>query len=508
MKRTDHKRQAGDMRSSGRGDDKASVFAEGYFAEYLAKNRETARMLRDMAPAIDAFRAEAPEILLRKCMDGRTNTADHKGCPPTTVENQRSDGNKALVDANNTDFWLPIRTKMVRAETRTPGKPALFITAGHRSELSSSCAAYGKPNDRKQNTDRRALQGVLDQALDVENTFLGTPDADKLYCLTAMTNTDTGAMALYVPGGERLTDANEVILRNGWTTPTQVFSATFLAEEIGGGAHECIRGKTLQALFETYPAPAATDPRIKIALEAYLLKRFNSAQHESHELESLLSPAAFRIISDALAQADRLPASLRGFLSYLVAWNMAYALEQSRKITALSASDPLLLDRYVGHDERLIGFGNGFEAATKHNNMLLVKPGSGNDRQAIGVAKSVMQGVAAHRGLTQPPLVHINIELDSVIDTWHQLTSVVARMNTKMGIIRSIFSGDSPVRVLTTYSYNTGVRGAPINKLFFPVDVNPADACIVSPGGLRLSGPSTFDASRLREWEASLAGVG
>ena len=204
------------------------AFAQTYFSHYLSANRENAAMLREMGETIDHFRHEAPEILLRKCMDGRTNTTDHKGCPPTTVENQRSDGNKALVDPNNTDFWLPIRIKMVRAACRTPGKPAMFITAAHRSKLSGSCAAYGKPHDRKENTDRRALQGVIDQALDVENALYGTPDADRLYCLAAMTNTDIGAMSLYVPSGEELIDAEEVMARNRWMAPVQVFSRPFL----------------------------------------------------------------------------------------------------------------------------------------------------------------------------------------------------------------------------------------------------------------------------------------
>lgn len=477
-------------------------FAWSYFTEYLAENRENAAMLREMAETIGHFREEAPEILLRKCMDGRTNTTDHKGCPPTTVENQRSDGNKAIVDPNNTDFWLPIRIKMVRAACRTPGKPAMFITAAHRSKLSGSCAAYAKQHDRKENTDRRALQGVIDQALDVENALYGTPDADRLYCVAAMTNTDTGAMELHVPSGEELIDAEEVMARNRWMSPVQVFSRSFLDMSIDDpDAHESIRSRTLRSLFAGPPAEAVEDPRVKIALEAYLLKQFNRVCSNGGELESIVSAEAAEAIGQALQRAEKLPRSLAGFVAYLIAWNLAYALEQTRELLQLE-EDPDALDHRVGHDERMIGYGNGFEAATKHNNMLLVKPGSGNDRQAISVARNVIDAVAERRKLPKRPLVHLNIELDAPITTWQQLTTVLARMNTKMGVIRSVFGADSNVRVMTTYSYSHGVSGVNISKQFFPLNPNPADRLIVCPGNLcDVASPEDFSAERLRELE-------
>ena len=480
-----------------------NAFAQNYFTEYLAENRENAALLREMGDTIGHFRHEAPEILLRKCMDGRTNTTDHKGCPPTTVENQRSDGNKALVDPNNTDFWLPIRIKMVRAACRTPGKPAMFITAAHRSTLSGSCAAYGKPHDRKENTDRRALQGVIDQALDVENALYGTPDADRLYCLAAMTNTDIGAMALYVPSGEELIDGEEVMARNRWMAPVQVFSRPFLDMPIDDpDAHESIQGRTLRSFFCGSPVEAVANLCVKIALEAYLLKQFNAVCSNGGDLQSLVSPAAAEAIGQALRRAEKLPHSLAGFVAYLIAWNLAYALEQTRQLLELEETDPDALDHRVGHDERLIGYGNGFEAATKHNNMLLVKPGSGNDRQAISVARNVIETVAERRKLAKRPLVHLNIELDAPITTWQQLTTVLARMNTKMAVIRSVFGADSNVRVMTTYSYTHGVQGVEIAKQFFPFNPNPADRLIVCPGNLcDVVSPENFSAERMRELE-------
>ncbi len=478
-------------------------FAWTYFTEYLAANRENAALLREMGETINHFRHEAPEILLRKCMDGRTNTTDHKGCPPTTVENQRSDGNKALVDPNNTDFWLPIRIKMVRAACRTPGKPAIFITAAHRSKLAGSCAAYAKPHDRKENTDRRALQGVIDQALDVENALFGTPDADRLYCLAAITNTDIGAMELHVPSGEQLIDAEEVMARNRWMAPGQVFSREFLDLSINDpDAHESIQGRTLRSLLSGPPAEAVANQRVKIAMEAYLLKQFNMVCSKGEDLQTLVSPSAAEAIGQALDRAERLPSSLAGFVAYLIAWNLTYALEQTRQLLQLEESDPDALDHRVGHDERLIGYGNGFEAATKHNNMLLVKPGSGNDRQAISVARNVIEGVAERRHLPRRPLVHLNIELDAPITTWQQLTTVLARMNTKMAVIRSVFGADSHVRVMTTYSYSHGVQDVNISKQFFPLNPNPADRLIVCPENLsEIDSPDNFSAERLRELE-------
>jgi hypothetical protein len=168
----------------------------------------------------------------------------------------------------------------------------------------------------------------------------------------------------------------------------------------------------------------------------------------------------------------------------------------------LEESDPDALDHRVGHDERLIGYGNGFEAATKHNNMLLVKPGSGNDRQAISVARNVIESVAERRHLARRPLVHLNIELDAPITSWQQLTTVLARMNTKMGVIRSVFGADSNVRVMTTYSYSYGVQGVNISKQFFPLNPNAADRLIVCPENLcEIDSPDNFSAERLRELE-------
>ncbi len=156
----------------------------------------------------------------------------------------------------------------------------------------------------------------------------------------------------------------------------------------------------------------------------------------------------------------------------------------------------------MGHDERLVGYGNGFEAATKHNNMLLVKPGSGNDRQAISVARNVIEAVAERRRLPKRPLVHLNIELDAPITTWQQLTTVLARMNTKLAVIRSVFGADSNVRVMTTYSYSHGVEGVDISKQFFPFNPNPADRLIVCPGNLcDVVSPENFSTERLRELE-------
>ncbi|MBI1311442.1 hypothetical protein GC176_09055 [bacterium] len=477
-------------------------FAQTYFSAYLAENRENAAMLREMAETIDHFRSEAPEILLRKCMDGRTNTTDHKGCPPTTVDNQRSDGNKAIVDPNNTDFWLPIRVKMIRAACRTPGKPAMFITAAHRSKLSGSCAAYAKQNDRKDNTDRRALQGVIDQALDVENALYGTPDADRLFCLAAMTNTDTGAMELHLPSGEGLFNAEELMGKNRWMAPAQVFARQFLDQPINDpDAHESVQGRTTRSLLSGPPAEALTNPRVKIALEAYLLKQFNLVCSNGGDLTSLVSPAAAEAINEALRRADKLPHCLAGFIAYLIAWNVAFALEQTHQLLLLE-EDPDALDHRVGHDERLIGYGNGFEAATKHNNMLLVKPGSGNDRQAISVAKHVVDTVAERRQLPRHPLVHVNIELDTPIATWQQFTTVLARMNTKMAVIRSVFGADSNVRVMTTYSYAHIARDMTIYKQFFPLNPNPADRLIVCPQNLcDIVSPKEFSSTRMRELE-------
>lgn len=479
-------------------------FAQAYFSEYLAENRANAALLREMADTIDQFRREAPEIVLRKCMDGRTNTTDHKGCPPTTIDNQRSDGNKAIVDPNNTDFWLPIRVRMIRAACRTPGKPAMFITAAHRSKLSGSCAAYAKQNDRKENTDRRALQGVIDQALDVENALHGTPDADRLYSLAAMTNTDTGAMELHIPSGEELFNAEELMARNRWMAPSQVFARVFLDRPIDDEeAHESIQGRTLRSLFAGPPAEAVTNRRVKIALEAYLLKQFNRVCSNGGDLESIVSPAAAEAISGALQRADKLPRPLAGFLAYLMAWNVAFALEQNHQLLLLE-EDSDALDHRVGHDERLIGYGDGFEAATKHNNMLLVKPGSGNDRQAISVAKHVVDTVADRRNLPRHPLVHVNIELDTPIATWQEFTTVLARMNTKMAVIRNVFGADSNVRVMTTYSYAHGVRGMDTFKQFFPLNPNPADGLISCPENLsEIVTPEHFTADHMRELESA-----
>ena len=96
----------------------------------------------------------------------------------------------------------------------------------------------------------------------------------------------------------------------------------------------------------------------------------------------------------------------------------------------------------------------------------------------------------------------MNIELDAPITTWYQLTTVLARMNTKLGVIRSVFGADSNVRVMTTYSYSNGVYGVNVSKQFFPLNPNPADRLIVCPDNLcDIDSPDHFSAEQLRELE-------
>ncbi len=68
-----------------------SVAAKEYIRENLHKNRVAAKIYQEMLPQIHEFSKYAKvEPVVFKCMDGRTQTNDHKGIPPTVAINRRS----------------------------------------------------------------------------------------------------------------------------------------------------------------------------------------------------------------------------------------------------------------------------------------------------------------------------------------------------------------------------------------------------------------------------------
>ena len=60
--------------------------------EYLGNNVSRALLLKEMRPTIEEFRALAPNFVLRKCMDGRLQGPNAKGCPETIIYFGRTHG--------------------------------------------------------------------------------------------------------------------------------------------------------------------------------------------------------------------------------------------------------------------------------------------------------------------------------------------------------------------------------------------------------------------------------
>lgn len=295
-----------------------------------------------------------------------------------------------------------------------------------------------------------------------------------------MTNTDTGAMQLYGKDRTLIFDAEKIIGDEEILEASEVFENKFLNTPIAGeGMHESIKGKTLESLLEGEKAPFFTDMRVKIALEAYLMRCVSESAKKG------IGGGIIRhdILKRLHANLDGLGTDVKTFLTYTMAANLAHSTHYRNLNKRLAKEDRGALDARVSHGECKMAYSLTGHDLEEPNSLLLIKPGSGDEEKSVAIGRDVLLGNLEHLGLKDklPPVVHINIERDRPIDSWEEYLEVLARMRTKTAIVEKVF-GDN-VRMFTTYSYSqivpTTEEGVCRTKQFMPLNANPSNRKIM-----------------------------
>jgi len=154
---------------------------------------------------------------------------NHKGLPPTFATNLRNQGNVIDTGRGNRDLWNLFEYQAALANSE--GKFLVILTSAHRSDLSGGCAAFKRPYDTgPKNGDERAEFNVHEQALQLATAIHedDSIDSNRVRVLSAMTNTDTGAMRFFDPGGEPLFDSESVLRSEVLRDSSDVFEGAFL----------------------------------------------------------------------------------------------------------------------------------------------------------------------------------------------------------------------------------------------------------------------------------------
>ncbi|HND52397.1 MAG TPA: hypothetical protein PLV92_08370 [Pirellulaceae bacterium] len=453
------------------------------FDRYLRDNARASEVLHRLQNQVRAFRAAAPRLFVSKCIDGRVHTSHDIGFPPTTVVFLRTEGTSVDLSANNSVFWNRLNGVILDAERHTPGCPALLLALGHRGVLGSGCAAHHEQDDK-------ALATVDRQAAQLRRRYV----PERLYTLHGMTNTDDHSLQLIFPDGNELDI--ELLLREldrpdaPLRAPSELFRDEWLdrpvddreTHELLGhrvprdvlasgtrvGAGEPVEKQAGDARAgdartadarATDVAPAFSDLQVMLSLESYFINEVSRLLRNPSRNNVVFQPRVLDAVRRRLAAVDGLPEELRPALVYIVIWNMAYCLHERRRIAAIKEPERRALE--LDHAEVMVAYGDGFEVEPR-NTLVLVKPGRGNDLDALSVAKVVItKHRHKRRAQSHPPLVHINVEVSGQLDTWRAADDLVfSRLATMTANVHEVFQADC--RVVTTYSYRE-------QKRFYPV---------------------------------------
>ncbi len=465
-----------------------------FFREYLEKNVVAARTITRMHSIIEEFKRHAADLVASKCIDGRVHGSKGKGYPPTTATFSRTEGNRVNTDSINFFFWKRIDEVVIDAERNTPGKPALFIALGHHAILGHGCAAHGED-------DEKALATVREQATQVRERY----DNTRLYVLYGMTNTDDGTETLYFPNGT-VVSAHDLIEELHLHSATDSFDKKFLESRIADAdTDRFVHGKTPSELFAGPRALVFNNLQLGLAIEAFLVREIEKSITDPTHANTIVAEPLFSKIVSALDKAQDVPARLRGALAYQIFWNVTQGVYQRRRLESMSEEER---HAHLEHNESVVGYGNGYEAQDR-NSIILVKPGRGDDRDALKTARVVLENNRAHnpRLASLPTMIHINVELTSAIDSWLALnTKILSELQVQLRPVREVFGKD--VSILTTYSYRA-------QKLFYPVHVEEhcddlsdgADDCY--PTDLaRGFNEQNFSPTKLKEREEAYANGG
>lgn len=434
-----------------------SQAANQAFASYLSRNVRASLLLHRLKSRFDYFLAAAPRPFVSKCIDGRVHTSDEKGYPPTTITYVRTEGTNVDLSPNNSRFWDRLHAVILDAASHTPGCPALFYALGHYGVMGSGCAAHNQDNDR-------ALATVERQAAQIRELY----GPDDLFVMHGMTNTDDHSLRLICPDGHEL-DTARLIQRLDTPTmplnePQHAFHLDFLNQPLDDReANILLDGQSPAAVIGGPAAPMFHDIRVMVAMESYLINEMlrivgnrsrNNVVFDQRLLEAVLS---------LLNSISGLPPALTAPLAYQTIWNVAYTLHERRRLATLADEDQRTMA--LQHAENMVAYGEGFELEQR-NTLVLVKPGRGNDLEALDVARRVIME-HRHRRVQQdhPPLIHVNAEVTGSLETWQAFNiNVLAKLLTMATNVRHVFGNNCCV--LTTYSYRS-------QKRFYPVFVQP-----------------------------------
>ena len=438
-----------------------SMEAREFFERYLAENVQIVQTLKEMEDIVREFRQCALIMLVWKCVDGRVHGSKGKGYPTGTILFARTEGANIDIDPKNTRLWEIINTVIADAQMRTTDMPAVVIILGHyaKSKPHRSCAAHGF-------NDEKALATVEVQIRKLREEYYDPKRAepysrDQVVFLHGMTNTDDMSETLYFEHGENI-DSGALIAELTLQHPSDVFSETFLNESIHDPTTRKYVGTgTVRSFLEGSNAPMYRHLKTALAMETFLMRRIGEiVNRDGKGAEQILNRKVFDALFAQINGIKDLPVSLKGPLMYQFIWNIAYALYQRNRLQEMDAKER---EQHLDHAEQLVCYGEGFETLTR-NKALLVKPGRGDEIQALTTAKNVL---LKYSPLKHMPMVHINIELTDKISSWDSYKmNVMAKLMRMRDNEEKIFGEKG--HIMCTYSYKD-------EKQFYPVRVSRSD---------------------------------
>lgn len=416
-----------------------------------------------MRHVIREFSLRTPKVLVTKCIDGRVHGSKLKGYPVTTIRFGRTDGNIVSTNLNNFWFWNRIDRVVNDALCNTPGMPALFIAYMHRSDIPGlGCAAHG-------GNEEAARIAIKEQTAAVRRIF----PKQQLYVIEGITNTDLMSETLIFDDGTAI-DSQEIVTNFGFNEPSEIFHSAFLKYKIKDPAiSKNVGFKTPEELFSGKVPDFYADFQTSLSLKSFLIREI-SGIIASGEIESqkLIRPDLFLAVYQKLSGVNELPSSLLPSLLYQIIWNVAYSLNQKRKLSKLPAEERW---RHLDHAEELICYGEGFELLQR-NKAVLVKTGRGDDIDALLVAKKVLEKNRQHEAKPYPIIVHLNVEVSGELRSWNDFNeNISSRVNTMIRNLDAVFQNQEVV-ILTSYSYLDQKRFYPIHtksdsRISYPTDV-------------------------------------
>lgn len=431
-----------------------------YLAKYLRENVEASETVMNMQDVIGEFRQRSPRVIVLKCIDGRVHGSKGKGYPPTTIDFFRTEGSKLNTDIGNITFWGKMDRVATDAARNTPEMPPLFIALAHTGHEGHGCAAQSAPGLPPEQVIANSLDTVDAHAKAVRQQY----STDQIYALHGITNTDDMSERLIFPDGTALDTADIISkvssLHISFTKPSDVFVESFLRAPLPDIALRRYTGeRTVGELMAGNVTPIYRELGTAIAMEAFLLREISAAALSGKN--AIVHPVIFEAVLSTLKKVQGLPSTLWGPLLYQTIWNIAYTLYQRNWVKTMSEERK---EEHLEHAETLVCYGEGFELLPR-NLAVLAKTGRGDDRDALRVAKKVLEGNRKKRPQGHPPIVHVNVEVTDTFEHWSSFNGqALARLAAMTREVYDVFGPD--VSIITTYC-------RPNEKRFYAVQTFP-----------------------------------